>query len=171
VRSVATHSSGKYYCEITITNHAAPDNEEIALGISSTLGTNHDITARFTGEDPASCALWPHGTTACNVYLNGAGTNLGNNLQASTGQIWAMAVDMDASPFKLWWKNITTGTGWNASGSNDPAAGTGAYVATGLAAVPPWAINVDIYVSGGALTLNAGGSAYAATPPSGFGNW
>jgi hypothetical protein len=145
-----------------------PANEELAIGIAS-LGS-HTITANFTGEDPVSVALWPHGTTACNAYMNAVATNIGNDLQASTGQVWAMAVDMDASPVKLWWKNITTGTGWNNSGTNDPAAGTGAYTGSGLSGAP-YCISVDIYAVTDALTLNAGGSSYAATPPSGFGNW
>jgi hypothetical protein len=56
-----------------------------------------------------------------------------------------------------------------AGGSDDPGSGAGGF-ATGLGGTAVFPA-VATFVAGQVWTANFGGSAYAFTPPSGFGNW
>jgi hypothetical protein len=59
---------------------------------------------------------------------------------------------------------------WNNNGSANPATGAGGYDISGVVSGSVFPI-AESQSSGSSGTLNAGGSAYNQTPPSGFGNW
>jgi hypothetical protein len=67
---------------------------------------------------------------------------------------------------KVWF--TTSGTIW--TGSGDPAAGTGGLDCSALNAGPYFPA-VTLFDSGDSVTLNAGGSAFTYTAPSGASNW
>ena len=170
VRSVASraYGSGKFYCEFLIGAHAAgaTSSEDMGIGIAS-LGS-HSFS-NYLGQGGTATGAWAR-VNNIQAYFNGGTTALGSGaVGALAGQVWAMAADLTGVGPTLWWRNVTIGTGWNFSGTPDPAAGTGGFT-PGLGG-SPWCIDVEIDVLNDALTLNAGSSAYAGAVPSGFGNW
>jgi hypothetical protein len=80
------------------------------------------------------------------------------------------AIDLTA---KLYWAKIDGGL-WNNSGTADPATGVGGIdissVFSGQAAAP-FMSSSSAGTAGTSFTANFGGTSYAYTAPSGFGNW
>lgn len=148
VRSVTSHSSGKYYAE---TVDASGEN---LIGIAnSTLNVE---TINFLGED-ANGAGYFGGDG--NIYENSAGTAYGSAV--SPGDIVQIAVDVTN---QLLYFGIN-GTWQN---SSDPGAGSGGYAfsisgAIFLAASPD---NI-----GGVDNLSTADADFTYAPPTGFTAW
>jgi hypothetical protein len=159
VRSVASRSSGKVHFEATFTT-VITNSSSMGLGIASashTLGGGS-----YVGSDLTSVGVWGDKS----VYLNGSATTLLSTNPAQ-GDVMAIEVDFGAA---LLWVKTSSSTNWNNNGSADPATGTGGFNISTLTS-SPWYIICDAEQTNQAWTLNAGGSAYAFTPSSGYGNW
>lgn len=149
-RSIASHTSGKYYCEVTIGTAA-----NTAIGICNSAAA---LTEYITQLGTHSCGTF--GT----AYGGAGGTTTAPALTA--GHVLGIAVDIGNAA--MWIKDITAAGNWNANGTANPATNvngatfscTGTvYVATTLGN------NADN------VTYNFGATAYTGTPPAGFGNW
>jgi hypothetical protein len=156
-KSIAGHSTGKFYCEFIATTRGAPD--DIIFGYIDATFSSYTNNAAFANGSNAGGGYAGDG----NVYL-GTSTGIGTY---SAGTAIGMAVDLG---------NLTIfftrdGVHWNSTSSltNNPATNTGGISISGITG--------SIYAvagfnpNGAVATANFGGSAYAYTPPVGFGNW
>ena len=155
VRSLASHSSGKYYCEFRADTVAF--GEQINIGI---VDSTIDLTAGAyqLGLDGHSCGCYFNDNR-----IRGF-TTAGNSGVGLTNGLWnAMAFDIDGG--KLWFRD-NAGV-WQNSG--DPAAGTN----PSISAIPgaTWFVLMGWTVINDQITWNFGATAYTFTPPVGFKNW
>ena len=158
VRSTgAGHSTGKYYWQFSPNN----TNGLLSAGL---IPATYNITAA----DTKRLSNLPY-----SVSINSDGSIYGDNnseLGYWASSTWAIndkigvAVDLDN---RLLW--VRNGSGlWNNNASANPATGVGGIAFHGTAGLVYHLCASPYYY---AVTLNSGGSAYAATAPSGFGNW
>jgi hypothetical protein len=80
-------------------------------------------------------------------------------------------VAVDRTNNKIWFKNLTAGSGWNNAviGSQNPATNTGGIDISAITgSVYPMSDQNDL---NDARTVNLGASAYAGVIPAGFTNW
>ena len=158
VRSTgAGHSTGKYYWQFSPNN----SNGLLSAGL---IPSTYNITATDTkrlSNLPYSVSINADGS----IYGdNNSELGYWNSATWAAGNFIGVAVDIDN---RLVW--IRNGSGlWNNNASANPATGVGGITFHGTAglvyhlAASPYYYNV---------TLNSGGSAYAAAAPSGFSNW
>jgi hypothetical protein len=153
-------STGKYYCEMTITA-VNVDSQGFGFGNAS---ANLSQTGGYS--DRNSVSWWANN----NVKVDNA--NTGSIQSWTAGDVLAMAVDLDA---QLIWFRSNNSTNWNNSGTANPATGTGGvdYTVGGTVTLGagPYFPMATLEITGDTYVLNTGGSAYNMTPPSGFGNW
>ena len=167
-RSVASHSSGKYYFECT--PNPAPNTYDAAFGIA-TSGT------------PA--AQWPGVATEAANYL-GSGVT-GWFVNSTTGlatttvlQGDTVGIALDAGAKMVWQVVMHAGTvsNWNASGTANPATNSGGQSISYMSGpyyAACWGQSGDAAPTI-ANTANFGGSTYkivanGGSVPAGFGNW
>jgi hypothetical protein len=148
-------SSGKKYCEITITSNVSNGSLVGIANSSWAFGTT------FLGQDTNGFS-WQQGGP---VLFNGS--NQGSIQTFTNGTVCCIAVDFGNS--RIWFRS--NGGNWNNSGTADPVTNTGGIDISVMAAGPYFiGYRVDNQ-TGAVVTGNFGGSAYAQTAPSGFGNW
>lgn len=161
-RSTTFKSAGKVYVESFLNfNHA--DGWLFGLANAS---LNLNTNASYPGSDTNAVGYY---SVNGGLYVSGAPT-----ITAPTyaqGDTVGMAIDFGAN--KLWVRNCSAPTVWNAGGAADPASGAGAFDLTTLAGGPWTPCPCPLGNSGGGTiqTVNFGGSAFAATPPAGFSAW
>lgn len=156
-RSLASHSTGKYYCEITATSKGTTAETD-AVGVMN----GSEVFTQFLGHTAT-------GNLSIGYYDDGA--VLLNNVSVvamntwTTGDVISMAVDIGAS--RIWFRK-NAGL-WNNNAGADPAAGTNGINISAITGAL-YAGN-ELEKSGDIGTANFGASAYAQSVPSGFGNW
>jgi hypothetical protein len=147
-------ATGKYYFEYTANSSSnnlvglanASEVRSAQLGLDATKSIGNNFVGQWAGTD-------------------NSGSDVG--VAHVSGHVYGMAIDIDGHG--AWVKDITAASGWNSSGTANPATGTGAVLFTALtgkvwpAIGLPWTPDQ--------FTFNFGATAYAATPPAGFGNW
>lgn len=164
VRSVASHTTGKYYCELTADaqNFAAFSQLGIATAAAS-------LTASFGG-DTNSMAT----SGGCNVTCNGATLSSTGDGYGVTGQGAGMAIDLTAK--KVWfWSSAALRWNGDVLANQNPMTGVGGLSFSAIAAGPYFACNT-IWQLNDQTTLNFGATAYAnpaaaSLVSAGFGNW
>lgn len=159
VRGIASHSTGFYYYEVVVS--ASTNIGLIIFGIGN-ASTNLNS---FAGSDNNSIGYGGDGK----IWLNGANPVAAIQTHAVGDTV---AVATDETHTKMWFKNVTTASGWNNDilANQNPATNTGGISFSTMAA-GPWFPAASIDTSGDVLTANFGATAYSQTPPSGFGNW
>ena len=155
VRAIASHSTGKFYCEFT----NVLNNSAIVLGI----------------ENASQSLTGPVGDGTAGVQYNPFNGQIVSNFTivstiqtSANGDVICMAVDLGAT--LIWIR--TNGGNWNNSGAADPATGAGGASFSAITSppyYPAWAGHDG--PPNDAVTANFGGSAYAQSVPAGFGNW
>lgn len=157
VRSIASYSNGKKYCEVLF-GSTAINAYDHAVGAANSSAS---LTAGPGSPDTNSIAYY-NGDT--NIYAGGA--SAGNTgLTAVAGDLVSQALDLDND--RIWIR--LNGGNWNNSSANDPATNTGGIDVSAVA--KPWFALGYGAVNNSVNSFNFGSSAYAYTPPSGFGNW
>lgn len=155
VRSVASASTGKKYWEYTATTIGGSIGAIVQGVANGSAALNN-----FFGNDNNSVGWAGDGT----VYRNGGGV--------ATIQSWAqgdtLCFSYDIDGGLIWFR--TNGGNWNNNVAANPALGLLGIDISALAAGPYFAA-LEGHTNGDVLTANFGGSAYAQTAPSGFGNW
>jgi hypothetical protein len=154
-------STGKYYFELTI-NSLNPDGQ----GVGFADGT---VTTTELGGSGFTSAIWKFGTGE--VMRSGVRATI---QPAATGDICAVAIDFGVTPKRVWFRKKTGGTtgNWNNSGTADPATGVGGIdLGSPDALTGPFWPMLTMEINGDNFTANFGGSTYAMTRPTGFGNW
>jgi hypothetical protein len=163
-RSIASHASGsgKYYFEVTM---GTCTNAGVGF-----VNNAEVLTAGWIGDSP---------NTAANLTAGGwsgdtSGTITGPALVSA--HVYGLAIDLSSATKAVWILDITGGTGqWNANATANPATGVNGNVLTVAGLI--FVSNQPIYAGGSCnsaantMTFNFGATAYAGTPPSGFGNW
>jgi hypothetical protein len=152
VRATSSHSSGKYYFEVTVTSEA--NNTVIGLANANYVTTNGLI---YNSLD--------------SVGYREDGLVQTNNGPLTTVQTWgdntiSVAVDLGT---QLLWLRVDNGN-WNNSGTASPATGTGGISISSLNAGPFFPA-VALHDTTETNTANFGATAYAQSVPAGFGNW
>ena len=157
VRSLAGHATGKYYWEVTITD----DNNIIAGICSSTMVSNTYISSDARSGGPYAGSGWISGFT-------------GTTTSDTANLLDTYCFALDATNKTVWVKKLspfTTGF-WNANATADPATNTNGANFSSLSDMG----TANVYAafsaggSGDSATFNFGATAYAGTPPAGFGN-
>jgi len=157
VRSVASHSTGKYYGEFTMTTKTASDSTCIGL-----VNASYAIDgASFIGQTANGMGYWD----ANEYVLNNLTTHPTGTATYTTGDVISMAVDTTAR--LVWFRK--NGGNWIGTTSGDPAAGTNGFDISALTGALYAAVEEE--VSGMVWTANFGATAYAQAVPSGYGNW
>lgn len=165
-RSITSHSSGKFYFEITLTTPLFAGST--AIGIAN---NGAPLQLAFPGFD-ANLSVACYGAT--NIQDQGwdidSATNNNCPSFGSNGDIIGVAVDFNAG--LIWIRNTASPTVWNAGGSANPATGVGGQSISAITC-PCYAI-YSVYTDDGSpqvATGNFGATPYAAIAPSGFGNY
>jgi len=160
--STTSKSSGLVYFEVQIGMILNSGNTNVGLGNASATLTS------FVGASGSNSIGWEANNGS--IYLNGGHSNT-DFVTASVADVIAFAVDFGHS--KFWVKNLTTGGGWNNNviGSQNPASNVGGYSMTGLNAGPYFIMVSAGNSAGEYVILNAGGSAFVGTMPSGYSAW
>lgn len=156
VRAIASHSTGKFYHEIVIT-------------VASNLG--NVIPGICTAAASLAAIMW---TTADGFgYQPNSGVLVINNAvlgvtaaTAAVGDVISLAIDLTNLSA---WIRVNAGN-WNNSGTANPTTNTGGQSLSTLNAGPYFPY-MNSRNTGDSATANFGGSAYAQSVPSGFGNW
>lgn len=157
VRSIASHvTSGKFYYEVTTANQGAAPFDN-CLGIANSA-KNLGVNLRTGAADAAS--ICDNGT----VTIPGGG---GTAASFVSGNVVSVAVDLGNS--KIWFR-VNNGN-WDNVPGDDPATNTGGFTISTLNAGPYFAIVQGSNDANTGFTANFGGSSYAQSVPSGFGNW
>lgn len=158
VRATASHSSGKWYFELTPgsgTNQWSSGGSAVGYADASA-----PLTTTFLGGDTHSESAFD----SDGLYFN-AGRLLLWNSNYVSGDIMAIAVDLDNS--KFWFKHNISGN-WNNDviGNQNPATNTGGVAFSVVGAVFPAldlsSLEINIAVA------NFGAVAFAGTAPVGF---
>lgn len=143
-------SSGKWYCEVTITAAGA----QTCHGIANGQGGNA-TSANYVGSDTRSWGYYQDGTTRFNAGSTAYGSSF------TTGDV--IGIIFDADNGRLFFsKNGTIQNSGNVS------TGSGAAV-TGLTSGPYFfAVGARVTTSAATHTVNFGQQAFVHTPPTGF---
>lgn len=154
--SIAGHSSGKYYWEVTT---GAVSNTGLgALSAIQSLASGQYISGSVN-----SLAVFSSG-------WNGAGGGITTSPANVAGHTYGLALDVNNRT--IWIIDWSLGSPtWNANGTANPATNTnGAILPAGMTSGVLYA-GVTCAGAGDNVTFNFGATAYVGTPPSGFGNW
>jgi len=163
-RSLASHSTGKFYFETLAT--ANGDASGIEAGFcNSSESMNAQLGVDLNGGGYDSFG---------HMIINGASTSMGAVPFGSPFLTLGLAIDIGAR--RLW--ATVNGTQYTDSAgglTGDPAAGTNGFDISSVTGTLFAAVQCR-FVNAGAndlhtITANFGGSAYVYSPPSGFGNW
>lgn len=151
-RSLASHTSGKYYCEFTA--------GAVGNTIWGVCGATQSDT-NYIGQT--------------NEAFGWVGSWLGGNGGAASGppqvvgHTYGMCVDVDNGALYL--KDITAAGNWNNDPTADPTANTGGRLFSAQAATGGVHVAITVGASGDSTTFNFGGSPYAESPPPTYNNW
>jgi hypothetical protein len=169
IRGLAGRTNGKVHFEVKIIALSGA-TYSTAFGIASK--GSHTFSSGGPGGDFKSVGIYPNSATnQAQLYLAAAATTY--SAAAMSGHVNDVyAIEVDFGNMKLWFKNVTQGSNWNNSGSDNPATNTGGYDLTSHSfSGSPWCINLWVDGSTSKLTLNTGGSAWALAPSTGFEPW
>jgi hypothetical protein len=156
VRSLASHTTGKYYFEVTI--NSTPDVNDTSVGLA-----NASAPFSFPGVDSNGMGFNGQGQLVINSAVSSTVT-----VTYAAGDTVGIAVDMGSN--LIWFRNLIAPTTWNNGGTANPATGVGG-VSYSVNPGPYFASTGLIQFGGGAQsTGNLGATAYVASAPSGFGN-
>lgn len=152
VRSIASHSTGKYFASSFV--------NPISGGNTYGIANSSFVLSGSVPNSTNSAGAFPEGGSIS--FNSGV---IGTFTAAVTNDIVDMAVDIGAQ--LIWFR--TNGGDWNGNPANNPATGTGGASFAGIGAGPYFA---TICLNSGRVgTANFGASAYSFAAPSGFGNW
>jgi hypothetical protein len=159
-RSVASHSSGKYYCEVTYSGGGTA--YDYGLGLAN---ASYDLTTYAGNPDTNSVAIFTGDPV---IYGFGSSTGVSDGTTINIDTV-CMAVDLTNK--RVWFRQAGGGN-WNGSPTNDPATNTGgASISSFAGAVYALMFMNKQTAATPVATMNFGATAYVETPPSGFGNW
>jgi hypothetical protein len=148
VRSIASHSTGKYYFEAT---RIATFGDTVGIATSS-------WTEQFTIGSSAGSGEWGYRSDGS---INNNGAIIATYATYAVNDVIGVAVDI--TNLRVYWRK--NGTWQN---SADPVAGTGGNTITsGLT----WFAAAMAGSAGNGWTANFGASAYQSTAPTGYSNW
>lgn len=152
-RSIASHSTGKYYAEF----------------VHNLAGSNgNSVNGSINGSGSLSAYL---GNTNSVGYFGNAAVYV-NNVQVSTIQAYTnlnnVGMAFDITNSLIWFR--VNGGNWNNSAPADPATGVGGISTSGYSC-PCYAGAAQAISTSETFTANFGASAYTFTAPAGFGNW
>ena len=160
VRSVASHSTGKYYAEFKPT-----DGPAMQIGLANSTSP---LTTPGFGGDTNSVGTGNGG----NIVFNGV--SVGGAWGFNGTDVLGIAVDLTAKLF--WVRDISTGQPWNNSAGNSPETGVGGASFSGMTG-PFYAAAFSTGSVGRNWTANFGASPYVNAgggpngAPVGYGNW
>jgi hypothetical protein len=161
VRATVSHTTGKYYYEITIAPAGSEGNNWIG-GVA-------DATALLTNYIGSSTHGYSCQTTGATWYN---GTNPGTcGITSGSGTCTYLQIALDLSGNLGWWK-ANCAANWNSTVGADPATGMGGKnlnIAGGSVAVYPGWSGFDSGTDSG--TLHASACKQQSVAPSGFTPW
>jgi hypothetical protein len=156
-RSLTSHSSGKYYFEVTFGASMNAGFSEVGICNASQSMSSGQLGG---SSNSGGCGFGDTG-----FYVGGSVKTF---LTASpaAGSILGVAIDVDT---QLIWITVN-GVTWSSGGIGNPVTETGGGDISGVTGPYFAAVHVESN-SNSVITVNFGGSAYAYTPPTGYANW
>jgi len=164
-QSIASHSTGKFFNEFTLTT-LDPNAYAVPVGLITTSGGGASLNPGL-GFD-ASISLGYYAGNGV-MSFNSAVITGGSIQTSAQGDVVGMAVDIGGA---LIWIRTNAGN-WNNSGTANPATGAGGISISGLL-TNPISVAVSIFQQAhnlSSVTANFGATSYAHSAPAGFGNW
>lgn len=152
VRSNTSKTTGKNYCECTMTSV----NSEGAFGIANAT----ESLSNYLGQTNNSIGIYKSG----HVFLNGS--NILNGPSFASGD--TMGMDIDEAAALIWFRNNNAPTVWNAGGTADPATGLGGISIAAVTGAHLICANMGNQF--GTVTLKAVGP-FGQAAPSGSSAW
>ena len=148
----------KLYFEITFVSGTASGNSSIGVtGASPVLTSQLGYDGLTVGE----IAVFQN---SGDVYANAVTSSVGSGTSFSAaGSVVGVAVDITNK--KIWFR--TNNGIWNNNAANNPQTGVGGFDISGTGLIYP-AVCTD---TSAVFKLNAGATAFAFTPPTGFSEW
>src|SRR5271166_306244 len=164
VRSTTSHSSGKYYFEITPgatgagTNGVMVGLADASASLSSYLGSSTHGYAWQNNISAGTGLTWYNATHTDTFY------------PCNVGQTCGYAVDLTA---KKVWVIRWAGGGWNAglTPPQDPNTPSGGYDISGVSGNIFFGFSGQFTANAATVTVNVGGTSYVGTVPTGYSNW
>lgn len=151
--------SAKTYCEFTVTTVAS------TFGVGVANRVRPLASGTFAGGDD-DFINWYIGTLA-DVWFNNV--QLSSTLALTTGKTGAIA--LDHANRRIWFKNVTDGGNWNASGTADPAANVGGYDISLMGDVPVYVATAPFDLdTSDSVTVNFD-TTFLGTAPTGYTRW
>jgi len=162
VRSAASHSTGKFYWEINVTNNGGTGGN-IAVGIMN--GSFNTSTDDYIGGTANAGGAFGNAST---LFINGTGFG---TTPAYGVEVVGIAIDAGAQLF--WLREISAPTVWNAGGTANPATGVGGISFSTITGTGPYyaAVSLSNGLDNISVTGNFGGSTFGASAPAGFVNY
>ena len=159
-RSTTNYSTGKKYFEFTTTNFAAGTSAGVCNAtLTNTMATTGSVN---------SCVAYGGSDSTVFLYNNGLIYSMGG--APVSPPVIGIAVDIGA---RLWWVTLNgtiwCGTSGASDSDGDPVSGVHGYNIASVTGNLYAVLNVPTNTVSG--TVNFGATAYAYTPPFGFGNW
>jgi hypothetical protein len=158
-RSTVSHTAGKYYYEFTRTTAL-----DTGVGIGTADAVVSGIEDIWLGLTQIGMGLWVGDWPDADVYFGEA--SIPTVGPCIDGDVLCTAVDLDND--RIWFR--VNGGDWNNSPAADPATNTGGIDISAIPAGDRY-VWVDAEEPGDTVTFNFGRTAYAHTPPTGFGDW
>lgn len=158
VRSIANHSSGKYYLEFTTGSNSIGNGGVGVINSSGNLNT-------FIAGDSNNAGVAYGASTTWHGAVSGTTTSPGY----ANSHVYALAIDVGNRTG--WIKDLTAAGNWNSNVSADPATNTNGATFTGALASGALYAMASMGLAADIATFNFGATAYVGTPPAGFGNW
>lgn len=150
VRATIGKSSGKWYCEVTVTGiTGGAGAEAFIVGIRSTTGSLSTTVFWYSGSWSTGTHGYNYGIQDNNYKVsNGVQTAFTNNIAVS--DILGLAMDLDAGTLTAYRNNVSLGT-----------------VYSGLSA-QTYTFACDLNGASTVATFNFGATAFTYTPPAGY---
>lgn len=171
LQSATSHTSGKWYFELTFVGTPDPNSADPIFGISAGP-TYFDLYAGPGFGDPSNSIGW-NGGDVQEIFYNNEWVNGGFPGATTSGAVISVCVDLDDNRFYLLSPEYIANfgaNGWNGVPNTDPTAA-------------PNAISFTAFPGGGAtfiviqcntgmkVTLNSGQSAFVRSIPAGYAPW
>jgi hypothetical protein len=159
VRSTDSKAASKVYFEVQPS--ATAGGADSGFGVALAAATFPGL-----GSNAASGAIIYNNSR--NVWING--TQVGTAVLTFSAGDW-IGVAVDQVNNSIWFRNASTNSNWNGSGTANPATNTGGLSISGISGSLFIACVVQVTNVSPAYTMNAGASAFVNAIPSGFSAW
>lgn len=169
-RATSHLSTGKWYFECEMVSRGGTSAPAVAVGVATaTAPIAHTLgELGFAGSDALSIGAY----NSDGAYVDNSSLCQWVATPCADGDHIAIAVDLGAS--KIWFNNLTQGSGWNwGNAGANPATGAGGITIAGMSGLDVYPA-IGFYFSSSTnpeITVNFGDSPLSGVVPVGYNTW